>query len=393
MKVCMITTSFPRFSGDYSGIFVSRLCESLAALNVKIDVVAPPDRNEQAEDLIAGSRVHRFTYFFPKHFQYLAYGPGGIPAKLKRHPWQAIFLPFFLLMFIWKTLRISKDADLIHANWLYSGVIACVVKMCCRKPFIVTLRGSDAKQGWIADAISHWVITNASFITTVNQDLKNWVVQHGISNDTVVVIRNGVDLNRGYKKYPADQVCRFIFVGTLVPRKGVEYLIQAFSLVNAVEKNTCLLIVGDGEKEEFLKAIVSEQNLENAVAFSGAKLTHEIPALMQESDCLVLPSLLEGIPNVILEAMACGLPVVASDLPGIREVVKDEETGFLVEPRDVENLAKKLLILVRNPERRQKMGERAYQSLSEMNLSWPQAAKQYLEVYRKVCAASQASSA
>jgi len=128
------------------------------------------------------------------------------------------------------------------------------------------------------------------------------------------------------------------------------------------------------------------------VTFSGTKASDQIPELMQRSDCLVLPSLSEGIPNVILEAMACGLPVLASNLPGIREVVKDEETGFLVAPKDVKGLTKKLLILAQNPERREKMGAHAYQHLSELNLSWEQSAKQYLEVYEKVCAVSRVSS-
>jgi len=391
----MLTTSFPRFLGDYSGLFVFRLCRTLASFDLKLDVVAPSHHDTAASEIMGGFQVSRFRYFFPKRLQLLAYGPGGIPANLKRRPWLLFLVPFFMGMFVLKSFQISKDADVIHAQWLYSGMIALFLKKIRQIPFVVTLRGSDvlkAQKGKLAYWVSLWVMRRAIFVTTVNQEMKDWVVQQGISSDTVFVIRNGVDLCSIRGKKSDDSVCRFIFVGSLVPGKGVSTLIQAFSSVYGLEKNTHLLIVGDGEMKEDLNADVLKKGLNNAVTFCGTKPSDEIPGLMQKSDCLILPSLSEGIPNVVLEAMACGLPVIASNLPGIREVVKDGETGFWVAPQDVAGLAKKLLILARNPERRQKMGACAYQHLSEMNLSWQESAKHYFEVYEKVCVASQASS-
>lgn len=395
MKICVISTSFPRFVGDYSGLFVFRLCRALVSLNLKIDLVAPIHKNTVAFEMMDGCRVHRFRYFVPKRLQCLAYGPGGIPVNLKRRPGLFLLIPFFMGMFALKSLQVSKEADVVHAQWLYSGLIALFLKKMSGIPFVVTLRGSDvlkAQQGKWTHFIARWVMKRASFVTTVSQEMKNWVIAQGIPSDRVAVIRNGVDLHGLHKKDPQDPICRFIFVGSLVPGKGVKYLIQAFSSLYALEKNTHLLIVGDGEQMNNLKDDVREKGLNDVVAFTGIKASDQIAELMLHSDCLVLPSLSEGIPNVVLEAMACALPVLASNLPGIREVVKNEETGFLVAPKDVADLTKKLLLLVRNPVRRQKMGDGAYQHLSEMNLTWEQSAKQYLEVYKKVCVASQASS-
>ncbi|NOY85440.1 MAG: glycosyltransferase family 4 protein [Nitrospirae bacterium] len=395
MKICVITTSFPLFLGDYSGLFVFRLCKTLKSLNIKLDIVAPSHEKTAAFEIMEGCRIHRFQYFFSKKRQTLAYGPGGIPANLRRQPWLVFLIPFFISMFVIKALKVSKGADMIHAQWLYSGIIALFLKKMKGLPFVVTLRGTDvqkAQKGKLAALISVWVMKEAVWITTVNQEMKNWVVQEGIPSDTVSVIRNGVDLSGLHKKDPEDPICRFIFVGSLVPGKGVNILIQAFSSVHALEKNTHLLVVGEGEEADHLKAEVQKKGLSHAVEFLGRKNSDQIPSLMQKSDCLVLPSFAEGIPNVVLEAMACGLVVVASNLPGIREVLKDEETGFCIAPGDVEDLAQKLLILVRNPERRKKMGDFAYQHLSEMNLTWEKSAKQYLEVYKKVCAVSQESS-
>ena len=395
MKVCMITTSFPLFSGDYSGLFVFRLCSALVSLNLKIDVVAPAHNNTLAFEIMDGCRVNRFQYFSPKKLQVLAYGPGGIPANLKCRPWLACLLPFFVGMFAIKALHVSKEADLIHAQWLYSGIIARILKKIRGIPYVITLRGSDvliARKAKHSARLAAWVLKGASAITTVNQEMKDWVTAQGISSEIVSVIRNGVALQGLRKKKADDAICRFIFVGSLVPGKGVHYLVQAFASVYAFEKNIRLFIVGDGVEAEDLKAEVRKNGLSDAVVFSGIKGSDEIPGFMRQADCLVLPSLSEGIPNVILEAMACALPVIASDLPGIREVVEDKETGLLVAARDVEGLAKNLCALAQNPEQREKMGAAAYRHLSEMNLSWEKTAKQYLEVYETVCAVSQVSS-
>ncbi|MFQ5728885.1 MAG: glycosyltransferase [Waddliaceae bacterium] len=391
----MITTSFPRFLGDYSGVFVFRLCRALVSLNVKINVVAPSDRNAKSNEIMDGCVIHRFSYFLPKSFEKLAYGPGGIPKNLKRAPFLITLLPFFVLMFFIKTLKVSNKVDLFHAHWLYSGIIASLVKILKGTPFIVTLRGSDvfrAKKGRLSYLLSHWVMQHADFITTVNKDLRNWVIQEGVAPNAVFVIRNGVELNKREKREKLTSLCRFLFVGHLVPAKGLDILIESIAIVYRVEKTIHLTIVGDGQDINRLKSDVQQNGLHDHVNFLGTQPSDQIPLLMHQADCLVLPSLREGTPNVILEAMACGLPVVATDLPGIREVVKDGITGHLVKPKDVNTLTEKLLEMIRNPKSRQQMGEKGFQSISEMKLGWDYSAKQYLEIYKKTCAVSRASS-
>ncbi len=390
MKICVITTSFPRFKGDYSGLFVFRLCQSLTSINLEVDVVAPADSETVLKETMERSVVHRFCYFIPKSFQKISYGPGGIPSNLKRNPSLYLIIPFFMIRFLMKTLSVSKNADLIHAQWLYSGVIASIVKAVRGTPFVLTLRGSDvlqAKRNKWAYWLALSVLRRASFITTVNQEMKDWVIGQGISNVLVSAIKNGVGLNRINKGSHFSKKCRFIFVGNLVSGKGVHILIEALASFFKIENNFSLSIVGDGEDLDILSLLIQKKNLDHFVTFLGIKPHDEVQALMHESDCLVLPSFSEGISNVVLEAMASGLPVVASRLPGLREVVKEGETGFLVEPGDIEGLAKKLLEIIQNPEGRRKMGQNAYRNIVSMNLSWDDSARQYLEVYQKVCVA------
>jgi len=394
MKICMITTSFPRSLKDDSGIFVFRLCRALAGSRLKVDVVAPADGETPLAEEMGGVRVTRVRYFFPRRWQRLAYGPGGIPANLKRNPWLFIQVPFFILMLMVKGLRVTKGADIVHAQWLFTGLIALPVKMIRGIPYVVTLRGSDvlqSRKGTFTYFISLFILKRAALITTVNQDIRGWVTAQGIPEERVVFLRNGVEVCTDGRSGGPSSGCSLLYVGSLIPRKGVHCLIEAFSQVIREEKEARLVLIGDGGEQEQLRVQVKSLGLGGLVTFVGAQAPDKIPSWMNRSDCLVLPSLWEGTPNVVLEAMACGLPVVASDLPGIREVMQHGVHGLLSKPEDVGDLAQNILKVVRNKRLRLQMGQSGREEIIKMNLGWDQVAKRYQEVYTHLCAASRAS--
>jgi len=393
MKVCMLTTSYPRSAEDISGIFIFRLCQALVSSKIKVDVVAPADDGEPLVEKMRGIRVYRFRYFYPEKWQRLAYGSGGgIPANLDRCPWLLFQVPFFLFMFLIKTLRVSKGADVLHANWIYIGLIAWVIKVVRGIPFIVTLRGSDvqrSQKGRVFRFLSLWILKHAAAVTTVNQDLKQWVIDQGIPRDRVNFIRNGVDLFPEKKIEKDSTICHLLFVGSLIPRKGVEYLIEALSQLIQEEHVFFLTIVGEGPEEERLKNQVDEYGLNDDVRFIGTIPPDQISECLSRMDCLVLPSLWEGTPNVVLEAMACGLPIVASDLPGIREMVTPDLNGLLFHAQDVDGLAKMLLKIILDQALRKRMGKKGREMIVNMGLDWQKTALHYREVYQKVCVSSQ----
>lgn len=394
MKICMVTTSFPRSSEDYAGIFIFRLCRALLSSGIETEVVAPADERTPSFELLNGCVIHRFSYFSPGKWQKLSYGPGGIPANLKRRPWLLILVPFFLLFLFLKTYRVSRGANLIHAHWIYSGLIAWGAGRLRGLPFVVTLRGSDAvraQKGGLAGLVSRWILERAARVTTVNESLRSWVIAQGIPEERVICIRNGVERNAPRRRDHAPAPCRILFIGNLVSAKGVHALIEAAVLVLREEKEVRLILVGEGEERISLERRAKEKGIDGSIQFVGGAPPDQIAAWMDQSDCLVLPSLSEGTPNVVLEAMACSLPVVASNLPGIAEVVSDRITGYLVKPGDVDDLAEKLLEVVRKKDLRRKMGETGYQALCEMGLGWDQVAARYRKVYQEACAESQES--
>lgn len=390
MKICMLTTSFPRTEKDSAGVFILRLCKALVSSGVVVNVVAPADGGSASHSVIGGCCVNRFTYFVPRGWQKLAYAPGGIPASLARHPWLLVMVPFFILSFFIKTYRVSKGADLIHAQWLHTGLIAWMLRIIRGIPFIVTLHGSDVvsvRNSRIGKLIFFCILKRAAAVTTVSEELQNWVVVQGISKERVHHIRNGVELGQIRIKREGAPF-HFLFVGNLFPGKGVRYLIDALSIVFQSKKGIHLTIIGEGEERAGLERRVKEKGVDTILKFVGFQPPDQIPSWMHQSDCLVLPSLSEGTPSVVLEAMACSLPVIASELPGVREIVDDTVTGFLVKLQDVEDLAQKLLAIARNRDLGHKMGEKGRQVIIDMNLGWDQVARRYIEVYHQTCEAS-----
>jgi len=148
-----------------------------------------------------------------------------------------------------------------------------------------------------------------------------------------------------------------LFVGYLQKVKGVKYLIEAFSKIAGDFPNFKLVIVGNGPDAEELKELSSDLGIENRVVFKGKLSLNDTQAVMRNCYCLVLPSLSEGLPRVIMEAMASRKPVIASNVGGIPELIKDEITGFIFNPANPDDLAEKLKRLLSNSELAIKMGK------------------------------------
>ena len=149
-----------------------------------------------------------------------------------------------------------------------------------------------------------------------------------------------------------------LFIGRLDAVKGGPLLIDAFAQARAAHPDAHLTVVGDGPARGALEAQAAARGLAGAVTFAGYRSQDEVAALLEEADMLVLPSFAEGVPMVLMEAMASRIPVIASRVAGVPELVEDGVTGFLVPPGDVESLAARMVALWDDPERAREMGAR-----------------------------------
>lgn len=198
----------------------------------------------------------------------------------------------------------------------------------------------------------------------------------------VTVIPNGIAPlppgDRAVERPPGRPVV--LFAGRLRTRKGVAVLVEAFSRLRREHPEATLVVAGDGEQRAALEAQVRALGLGGAVRFAGAQPRSAMPGWYAAADLFCLPSLYEGFPLAILEAMAAGLPVVATAVSGIPEAVEDGVTGRLVPPEDATALARTLAELAADPEAARRMGE-AGRSRVEAELSIPRIAAAYLELW------------
>lgn len=243
-------------------------------------------------------------------------------------------------------LRSDRDFDLIDAHYFYpDGVAAAMLGKALGKPVVITARGTDVNlipKYTIPRREIQWAAGSAARVVAVSQALKEALIAIGVRPDDVVVLRNGVDLE-SFHPFERHMVRArlgltlptLLSVGQLIERKAHDLVIGAMPLLPGV----ALLLVGDGPEKDRLQRMAQQLGVADRVRFLGAIPHQELATIYSAADILVLASSREGWPNVLLESMACGTPVVASNIWGNPEVVGAPEAGCLMEERTSEGVA------------------------------------------------------
>lgn len=259
-----------------------------------------------------------------------------------------------------------------------------------------TLRGKIANRfmRYLADLECQTARDAALIVTITKYSLEKIQMHYGVDADKVRIIANGVDVEK-YKprKDTTSAKRRFglgddpcvLFVGSLIPRKGLLFLVEAAKTVVREYSNTKFLIVGDGPIKKQLDQKVLAANLSENFIFVSRVEEDVLPALYNCADVFVLPSIQEGQGIVLLEAQASGKPVVAFDIGGVNEAVHNGETGLLVERGNCDGLAEALLKLLGDGSLREQMGLAGRRFVSE-NYTWDLCAQRMLKVYKEALA-------
>jgi glycosyltransferase involved in cell wall biosynthesis len=285
-----------------------------------------------------------------------------------------------------RLVRDGLQFDLIDAHYFYpDGVAAAMVARRLGKPFVVTARGSDinyiARLGGPRRRIVA-AAQAASRVITVSGALKDALVGLGIDSARIVVLRNGVDLElfrpvdraeaRRTLGITAPQVA--VSVGNLVPEKGHELFVETLASLPGVEG----LIVGDGPGRGRLAELIRRRGA--AIRIVDAMPQERLRSVYAAADALVLASTREGWPNVLLEAMACGTPVVATAVGGVPEIVSDPVAGRVLESRDAAEISQALRGLLASPPDRGAVRRHAER------FGWDEVARGQVELFRSVLA-------
>lgn len=264
----------------------------------------------------------------------------------------------------------KKKVNIIHARFGTTGAKLLSVKKKTKLPMLTSFHGFDLPSNKNTrrkyGKNLRRLFKEGDLFTATSKNMRKILMKYGCPPKKVIVHHSGIDVHQfSFKprEKPKDKKITILSVGRLVEKKGMEYLIDAFAKVRKKNSNVYLRIVGDGELRKKLKRKVRRLGLKKRIKFLG-ELTHEeVAKEMQKSHLFVLASLKdkngnqEGIPNVIKEAMASGMPVVSTRHAGIPELVRDGESGYLVSEKNSKALSKTLLKLVRRPHKWEKMGE------------------------------------
>ena len=290
---------------------------------------------------------------------------------------------YFKAFFILRTL----ESDLIQCQ----SIIAGLSGLLSGKPYFVWVRGSDINiEGiyfprFIEMMIYKLIINNANCVFALTKHMKK-EIENKFKRKKVCVIPNGIEIEKFKNiknkiEFQNNQDKVILFVGSLRPVKGVKYLIMALEKVIKIYPNVKLIIIGHGDEYSKLLNLVKQLNLNDYVKFEGEISNDRVLEYMSSSDLFVLPSLSEGFPNVILEAMAEGLPIISTNVKGLDEMVKNNINGLLVKPKDPQDIAKKILKLINDENLRKKMSKNNINEST--NYSWEKVIQKLENIYLK----------
>jgi glycosyltransferase involved in cell wall biosynthesis len=281
----------------------------------------------------------------------------------------------------------EHNVHIIHSHGFKSDLVGMLAARLTGCKTVATPHGwslEKDKKLMIYERLDRVFLRSMDRVCPLSPDLANGI--HGrMNNAKLRLILNGVDLDELTATKPVDKFCPNDFlvgyVGQLIESKNVETLLYSLKLLLKDEPRVRLMVIGDGPHRRFLEKEVIRLGIENRVNFMGFR--DDAISFLKGFDLFVLPSLSEGIPRCLMEAMASGVPVVATDIPGNRNLVIHGETGLLFSPKDPQDLAKKILYLMSRPKEAKIIALKARQEI-EKEFSSKRMADEYTLLYEEL---------
>ena len=372
MKVLLLAHGFPRHPDDLAGAFLLALARGQQALGHTMLAVVPHDAGLAMDDVVDGVRVQRYRYAADAD-ETLAYR--GTMADQVLRSWAGrLKLAGFLRAARRATSRAIADfaPDVIHVHWWFPGGFSVWPRLRGRVPYVMTSHGTDL---FLVDGVpaarlvAGPIVRNAAQATVISTPLVARAERLGVPRADITVIPMPVDAAVA-TELEAPFTLRaggdtLLFVGRLVERKGTAYVIRAVAELAEAGRDVRLVIVGDGPERATLTALAQSLAVGDRVEFTGALPPAAVRERYRAGGVFVMPAITdwkgeqEGFGMVLVEAMAFGLPVVATRSGGIPDIVRDEETGVLVAERDVGALTRGIARMLDDPALAARLAEAA----------------------------------
>ena len=387
MKVLSIVSVYPRFEADLEVPWLRISVSHLKNAGCQISIVAPSHKGLKSHE-IDGVKVHRFRYA-PASLEFLTHDEGA-PSKIARNPFlQLLAVPYIISGSI-KTLFLclSLKPDILHVHWPFPhAFMAYFAAFFCKIPVILNFYGAELllakKKKWIRPILKMF-IKKADLVIAISSFTAKEV--KGIYNRSIEILPYGTTLNIKSKR----QQClnsgkfRILFVGRHIERKGIEYLIKAAAML-APDKFQ-IRIAGQGDLTQKLKKQAMEEAPEQ-VEFLGKISKEDLEKEYETANCFVLPAIVdsrgdtEGLGVVMIEATEYGLPVIASDVGGISDIIMDKKTGMLVPEKNPQALAAAIRELAESEALQKSLVLGAKEHIKQ-NFSWDAIIKKQIKLYQ-----------
>ena len=399
----MLTSSYPKWPGETTAPFIEEIAAGVAARGHEVHVVMPYRADLRRPRVERGVYLHTYRYALHPRLEVWGYAAALRGDIGVRHAalWAA---PFALLGGLQTLLRLTAAGDytLIHAHWvLPNGPVAALCARLRGLPLVASLHGSDiflAEQSAPAAWAARWAARQARTITACSGDLGARMAALGGPPERMVVVPYGVDADafrpgvdgtamRTRLQIRPDQPV-IVSLGRMVYKKGFDVLLEAMPRVLQEHPTAVLVLGGDGDLREALEARARRLGIAEQVRFPGVIPHNDVPAFFGMANVAVFPSIhdrrgnVDGLPNVLLEAMSIGRPIVASHVAGIPQVISHGTHGLLTAEGDAGALAAAMSRLLHDRELAERLGSAARRRV-ERELRWSQIAARFEEVYRE----------
>jgi len=296
---------------------------------------------------------------------------------------------------VFRLVKILREwrPDIVHSHMIHANLLARVTRLFYKIPVLISTAHSIDEGGRWREIAYRLTDSLADLTTNVSQAAVERYIRVGAApKDKIIFVPNGIDTSRfkpdrdtGWRlrnELGIDNYFVWLAVGRFEAAKDYPNMLQAFKMVVDKKQDTLLLLAGQGSLLEETRKLANELDLEDKVRFLGVR--RDVPDLMNAADAYVMSSAWEGMPMVLLEAEACGLPVVATDVGGNSEVILNNKSGYIVPPGDSEALAAAMMKMMALPEAERRAMGRAGRAHIEANYSLERVVDQWEGLYREL---------
>lgn len=410
VRILTVTSSYPKYPGDTTAPFIESITRSLAERGHELAVVLPA-RSDLDPAPFSGVKFHPYRYAFTRNLEVFGYAESlRADVAVKRSTF--LIAPLALGAGAVKMLALAQRGgfDLIHAHWVVPNA-AMALPACWLSglPLVVSLHGSDVfvtENSSVFRLAARMAFRRAAATTACSDDLARRsealgasrepsTIPYGVSTDQFRTPPDAALRLRG-KLGLAKNAPVVLAVGRLVHKKGFEFLVDATPQVLAQHPDLLVIIAGQGDLEKDLKQRAAHLGVGERVRLVGNIPRDELPAYYAMASVVTVPSVrddagnVDGLPNVLLEGMASGSPLIASAVAGIPQAVRDGKEAILVAERDPEALAKAISRLLSSPDYRENLGKAALQRAREQ-FDWKRVGERFEEIFFTVTGSSRTS--